>query len=112
MQLLQGNRPTLDEVQHVPGRLRGLPLHPTKLLRVLLQQAQEVLQQRQGAAIRHLLSQGGISSAGPAQWRGWDVRGQKGIPWLVAQGDVDAGINLSYTDTSCVAGRGRNARSG
>jgi hypothetical protein len=32
---------------------------------VLLQQAQKVLQQRQGAAIRQLLRQGGISSAGP-----------------------------------------------
>jgi hypothetical protein len=28
---------TLDQVQHVSGRLRRLPLHPGKLLRVLLQ---------------------------------------------------------------------------
>jgi hypothetical protein len=103
----QANRPTLDQVQHVLGRLWGLPLHPGKLLRVLLQQAQAVLQQRQGSPIAQLLRQGGVGIRRPAQ--GWRCCCSLAGPWQVFQRRLDAFFNAAHVDAATQAVDGRQS---
>jgi hypothetical protein len=58
---------TLDQVQHLGGRLQVGVVRPGKLLRVLLHHAQAVHHQRQAAAPHQAGREGGIQAGGPEQ---------------------------------------------